>query len=125
MTLVNLLSRGLLAAAIVFTLGSTGCNRDDKSGGPAKAKTETKIETTHAGWWCQEHGVPEEECSICMSAANAKKKYKDNGDWCKEHNRAGSQCFKCDPKRYKKYEEKYVAKYGTKPKPPDEEEFQK
>src|SRR5207302_250231 len=89
------------------------------------AQGDGKSESTHEGWWCQEHGVPEEICSICMSEASAKKKYKDNGDWCKEHNRAESQCFKCDPTRYKKFEDMFIAKYNKKPEPPPREEFEK
>jgi hypothetical protein len=113
-----LTSSFLMAAAIVF---NAGCNRyDQKTDTMAKADAN---KVAHEGWWCQEHGVPEELCSICMSEAAAKKKFKDNGDWCNEHNRAESQCFKCDPKRYKKFEDMYVAKYGGKPERPPEEEF--
>jgi hypothetical protein len=115
----------VVACASIFT--GAGC---DKSERQAKAKTDAKgekgkSETTHSTWWCEEHGVPEEMCSICMSEAAARRKYKDNGDWCKEHNRAQSQCFKCDPTLYVKYEEMYVAKYGKKPERPPEAEFKK
>jgi hypothetical protein len=119
--------------ALAFALAGTGCNKGDTKGdGQAKAKSDPTTAKTvgataaaHEGWWCQEHGVPEELCSICMSEVAAKKKFKDNGDWCKEHDRAESQCFKCDPKRYKKFEDMYVAKYGKKPAPPPKEEFEK
>ena len=69
--------------------------------------------------------MPEHLCSICMSEEDAKKKYKDAGDWCKIHDRAQSQCFKCDPKLYAKYEAMYEAKFGKKPPRPPEEEFKK
>src|SRR4051794_4265675 len=93
------LSGSIVTAGIIaFALGNTGCNKNDKKVEPqAKGKAEfknEKVESAHSGWWCQEHGVPEDLCSICMSEANAKKKFKDNGDWCKEHDRAESQCFK-------------------------------
>jgi hypothetical protein len=118
------LSSGLFMAAAI-TCAFAGCNRhDNKTDAQAKANIDAK-RASHEGWWCQEHGVPEELCSICMSEAVAKKKFKDNGDWCKEHDRAESQCFKCDPKRYKKFEDMYVAKYGKKPESPPEEEFKK
>ena len=131
MRFLRLTSSLLMVAVVAFAIAGTGCDKNDKKSEPqVKAKTvpkadkeESKTATTHAGWWCSEHGVPEEMCSICMSEANAKKKFKDNGDWCKEHDRAESQCFKCDPKRYKKFEDMYVAKYGKKPGPPPEEEF--
>lgn len=67
----------------------------------------------HGGWWCVEHAVPEEECSICSSKAAAE--FKANGDWCDEHNRAQSQCFQCDPARADKFAKLYEAKYGHKP----------
>jgi hypothetical protein len=60
-----------------------------------------------------------------MSAADAKKRFKDMGDWCKLHDRAQSQCFKCDPGLYAKFEAMYVAKYGKNPEPPPKEEFTK
>ena len=66
-----------------------------------------------AGWWCNEHGIPEEDCSMCSSTAAAK--FKENGDWCDEHNRAESQCFKCDPSRAEKFAKLYEAKAGKKP----------
>jgi hypothetical protein len=107
----------LMALAIAFAVVGTGCNRDHK----AKAKVAA---TAHVGWWCQEHGVPEEECSICMSEASAKKMFKDKGDWCKLHDRAQSQCFKCDPSLYEKvFVPKYVAKMGKMPERPLEAEF--
>jgi hypothetical protein len=70
-------------------------------------------EDAHGGWWCAEHGVPEEDCSVCSSSAADK--FKEKGDWCEEHNRAESQCFKCDPSRADKFAKLYEAKIGGKP----------
>ena len=72
----------------------------------------------HGGWWCNEHGIPEEECSMCSSSAA--NKFKEKGDWCEEHNRAESQCFECDPSRADKYAKLYEAKFGH--APPEREE---
>lgn len=77
----------------------------------------------HSDWWCVEHGVPEEICSLCSDQVAAK--FKKAGDWCRLHDRAKSQCFKCEPGLYKKYEAMFVAKYGKKPPRPPKEEFQK
>ena len=64
-----------------------GCNRTNK----AKAKIEkgngTAV-TAQAGWWCQEHGIPEEICGLCNKAYRDKKKAE--GDWCEEHRRLKS-----------------------------------
>lgn len=73
----------------------------------------------HAGWWCEEHGLPEEMCSLCSDRVAIKCKLK--GDWCDKHDRAKSQCFKCDPKLKEKYAAMYRARYGKEPPPIEEE----
>ena len=115
----------LIASCFVVTVLLVGCSEPTKTAksGPDKKKDEKKGD--HGGWWCEEHGVPEEMCSLCMSSADQKAKFKDKGDWCEIHDRAKSQCFKCDPAKYKHFEDMYVAKFNEKPKPPDEDEFKK
>lgn len=71
----------------------------------------------HSGWWCNEHGVPEEICSLCDSKVAAELQKK--GDWCKEHDRADSQCFICHPELEAKFAAQYEAKYGKKPPKPE------
>ncbi|MCI0684903.1 MAG: hypothetical protein L0Y71_22635 [Gemmataceae bacterium] len=123
---------GVAAVAVV----SGGCTKDaattakaKKTGGDEHADDkEAKVDLKkgdHSGWWCQEHGIPEEDCSLCLPQAEVKKRFQDVGDWCNIHDRAKSQCFKCDPGLYKKYEAMYVAKYNKKPEPPPKEEFEK
>ncbi len=118
--LTRLFNALMISAALTFTLWTVGCNQPAKSGDKKQA---AKDEPKHDGWWCQEHGVPENLCSLCNADVEAK--YKKEGKWCKLHDRAEEQCFKCDPARYKKYEDMYVAKYGHKPEPPPAEEFKK
>lgn len=67
----------------------------------------------HGGWWCYEHGVPEEKCAMCDTRLAAK--LREEGDWCDEHNRPDSLCFKCHPENAEKYIALYEAKYGKKP----------
>lgn len=74
-------------------------------------------EHDHSGWWCDEHGVPEEICSQCNSKVAAELQKK--GDWCKEHDRADSQCFVCHPELEAKFAAQYEAKYGKKPPKPE------
>jgi hypothetical protein len=89
--------------------------RTDKDGTPVAEKKETK----HDEWWCKEHGIPEEECSMCNS--KVAKACKARGDWCEKHpDRAKSQCFICDASLYEKYAAKYRAKYGKEPPPPED-----
>ena len=42
----------------------------------------------HDSWWCDEHGVPEDLCSLC--SAEVASKLKKEGDWCKLHDLAQS-----------------------------------
>jgi hypothetical protein len=112
---------GVMLMLASLLLSGAGCGTAEKKGGEPQAKK--KDETKHDDWWCQEHGVPEHLCSLCSAEVAAK--CKKEGNWCKLHDRAEDQCFKCDPSRYKKYEDMYVAKYGKKPEPPPAEEFKK
>jgi hypothetical protein len=102
----------LLAAVVLLA----GCGKgDDKGSGPAK-DTKAQAANKHAGWWCDEDGVPEEECSICSK--KAAKEFKAKGDWCAEHDRAKSQCFICDPSLREKYAKIYRAREGKEPPEP-------
>jgi len=89
---------------------------------PAKATVASEkkeVKGDHSGWWCDEHGVPESECSLCSAkvAAEAKKK----GDWCDKHDRAKSHCFVCEASLKEKFAARYRAKYGKEPPPVEEE----
>jgi len=67
----------------------------------------------HSGWWCDEHGVPEEVCGQC--SAKVAKEAKAKGDWCSQHERPDSQCFLCHPELKEKFAAMYRAKYGKEP----------
>jgi hypothetical protein len=118
-----------------FALLAAGCGQGDNTGGPvkgaggkekpaavARAKGDAKKggheESKHEGWWCDEHGVPEAECSLCSARAAAE--FKKKGDWCEEHDRAKSQCFACDPKAKARYAALYRAKEGKDPPPTED-----
>ena len=109
-----------LVAATLLTLAA-GCAQSASSEKAADAATEaaaTKTASghTHDGWWCGEHGVPEEVCGQCNSklAADFQKK----GDWCQQHDRPDSQCFACHPELEAKFAAQHEAKLGTKPPKP-------
>ena len=108
-TVTRCLAIGLLAMGAI---GLSGCNGKTTSDG-AKTTTASDVDHSHGGWWCVEHAIPEEECSMC--SASYAKACKEKGDWCEEHNRAESQCFICDASRAEKYVKLYEAKYGKKP----------
>lgn len=87
--------------------------------GKTGAKKEEAKGTLHAGWWCDEHGIPEKECSLCSPKAAAD--FKKKGDWCALHERAKSQCFVCDPSLRERFAAIYRAKEGKDPPPIEEE----
>jgi cobalt-zinc-cadmium efflux system membrane fusion protein len=117
--------RGGLVLALAAALAA-GCGPTENKGGEAKDKVKPPQEKQaaekghdHGGWWCDEHGVPEEICGQCNAkyAAECKKK----GDWCKEHDRPDSQCFLCHPELKAKFAAQYWAKYGKEPPPTEDE----
>jgi hypothetical protein len=70
------------------------------------------------GWWCAEHGVKEDECSICQKEVFKKLK---PDEICPNHpDRAKAQCFVCNPQLWEKSKATYVAKYGKEPPLPDD-----
>jgi hypothetical protein len=119
---------GLMFAAMTLgTIGMTGCGAkpepvvgeqvsDDHEGHDHDADDHASYD--HSGWWCNEHGVPEEECALCDTSLVAD--FKAKGDWCDEHNRPESQCFTCDPERFNRFAARYEAKFGEKPPTPTE-----
>jgi hypothetical protein len=115
---------GSLIPVVLLALG--GCKKEALSTGLPKDGKNPVVQKKphdHSGWWCDEHGVPEAECSMCSARAAAE--FKKKGDWCKKHDRAKSQCFICDPSLEAKYAARYEAKYGKKPPVPEENRAKK
>lgn len=115
------------AALIVATVFASGCgqtaapqNAQQKpSDQPnvASATSEVSREAPNDGWWCTEHGMPEDICAQCNSKLAAE--FQKKGDWCKDHDRPDSQCFLCHPELEAKFAAQYEAKYGKKPPMPE------
>lgn len=105
---------GLLSLSVIALSGCSNSDPVVTDDAPAL----TNVDLSHGGWWCVEHGVPEEECAQCDKSLVAK--FKDAGDWCEEHDRPESQCFICSPKRADKFVARYEAKTGRKPPEPTE-----
>ena len=99
----------IISAALV-----TGCGQTST---PPIQTAKEESGKDHSGWWCSEHGVPEEVCGQCNSKLVAD--FQKKGDWCKEHDRPASQCFKCHPELEAKFAAQYEAKYGKKPPKPE------
>jgi len=115
------------AALLAGLLVVAGCEPATQTTGAGKAEKSAKSEPTaaakaahkHDGWWCDEHGVPEDECSMCSS--KVAKAVKAKGDWCDTHDRAKSICFICDPALKGKFAARYRAKFDKDPPPVDAE----
>jgi len=107
-------------ALVVVVVGQAGCNQSPPPAAapadPAK-NASSDVAHNHEGWWCNEHGVPEEVCGLCDKKLAAK--FKADGDWCKEHDRPESQCFACHPEYEAKFAAQYEAKYGKQPPKPE------
>lgn len=112
---------GLFAALALIAAGCGDTPKPAAGKDKDKTKTVAKVDDAkHSGWWCDEHGIPEAECSMC--SATVAKDCKAKGDWCDKHDRAKSQCFLCDPKLKDKYAAQYKAKYGKEPPPTEDDE---
>jgi hypothetical protein len=116
-----------LVAFGCVSLAAWGCGESSGSGTDTRqtAKASTQATVAEAddksqpndGWWCAEHGVPEEICAQCNQKLVAE--FKAKGDWCKKHDRPESQCFLCHPELEAKFAAQYEAKYGKKPPKPE------
>ena len=119
----NLIGVGLVA----LIMGLAGCGqtpqpesaspKDAAAGSPGSEKPKGSAAHDHSAWWCNEHGVPEDECGRCNAKLAAQ--FQKKGDWCKEHDRPDSQCFICHPEKEAQFAAKYEAKYGEKPPKPE------
>jgi hypothetical protein len=105
----------MVAGAGVYLVG---CSKTAPAG-PSDAQATQVSDEGHSpdGWWCNEHGVPEEVCTRCNPKLVAD--FKAKGDWCKEHDCPESQCFKCHPEKEAEFAALYEARYGKKPPKPE------
>jgi hypothetical protein len=109
-----ILTLGLVTFSL-FGCGGAGDTPQAQESTSATAKTAG----AHSGWWCEEHGIPEETCAQCD--AKVAEALKAKGDWCREHDRPDSQCFVCHPEHAKAFAALYEAKYGHAPPPRSDE----
>jgi hypothetical protein len=118
----------LLALSVVAFVGLSvaACNKSSKDGAVAKSEGVTEVAGhNHEGWWCNEHGVPEEVCAQCNTKLVAD--FKAKSEWCDKHNRPDSQCFVCHPEKEAEFAALYEAKFGKQPPKPgvDSDEHEK
>jgi hypothetical protein len=100
---------------------NAGCSQEGGDANPVASEEQEHGEDGHNlhGYWCVEHGVPEEICAQCNTKLAAD--FQAKGDWCEEHNRPDSQCFIHHPELEDKFAAQYEAKFGEKPPEPTAE----
>lgn len=110
---------GLLALFVGGLVAVVGCGDKPVAKDEKKEKDKDKSGHDKSRWWCDEHGVPEEECTMCSDKAY--KVAKDKDEICPKHSdRSKSQCFICNPELWEKSAARYKAKEGKDAPWPDE-----
>ena len=92
-----------LSLFLALTLASASCSRGTDANAtaapPAKeqASAHASKEAKPGSYedWCDEHQVPESQCTRCNPALIPA--FKATKDWCAEHSLPESQCTKCNP----------------------------
>jgi hypothetical protein len=117
---LRLTSRLAVLAALMIAIVA-GCNQKNVETEASQTSAEAGHDHDEAshdlhGYWCVEHGIPEDICAQCNSKVAAE--FQQKGDWCEEHNRPDSQCFICHPELEEKFASQYEAKFGEKPPKP-------
>jgi hypothetical protein len=80
---------------------SVGCSKekseakDDATSAQAAAHAPANAKPGSYEDWCDEHQVPESQCTLCHPDLIAA--FKATGDWCEEHSLPESHCRKCNP----------------------------
>ena len=99
----------MFARSILFlslALGTiSGCSKEERSSSKAApTQKESSPEKGHAPTgvkpgshedWCEEHQVPESQCTRCNP--DLIPAFKATNDWCPEHGVPESQCKICNP----------------------------
>lgn len=107
----------LAAFAVATLVGAlSGCGQSPPPASP-QVQAESEMHNVD-GWWCGEHGIPEDECAQCD--VQLASRLKAAGDWCGLHEAPKSQCFACDPSLKAKFAARYEARYGKQPPQPDD-----
>lgn len=106
MTTWKRVSAALAMAALFAVVACSKEGGEESKARPAtgEAAATSKTEGGHAPAgvvpgshedWCEEHQVPESQCTRCNPDLIAA--FKATGDWCAEHGLPESQCLKCNP----------------------------
>lgn len=86
--------RKISMICLALALVATACSKKE----PADRKSEATKANVKPGShedWCDEHAVPESQCSKCNQSLIPA--FKATGDWCEQHKLPKSQDRECNP----------------------------
>ena len=93
--MIRSLSLCLLAAAFAACSPKSEPTAAQKAGPTAEAHAAATAKPGTWEDWCDEHQVPESQCTGCNPSLIPA--FKATKDWCEEHAVPESQCLKCNP----------------------------
>lgn len=98
---MKMLIKSSLLSVLSLSLLLGGCGKAKEGGGDVVAKKEGAghaskdvVPGSHEDW-CEEHQVPESQCTLCDPSLAAA--FKATGDWCEEHGLPKSHDRKHNP----------------------------
>jgi hypothetical protein len=90
--------RSLAIVALLAVSLSPACKQRERPAGPAATAATILPPDVKPGShedWCEEHQVPESQCTRCHPELIPA--FKASGDWDEEHHLPLSQCTECTP----------------------------
>jgi hypothetical protein len=99
-----MLRKFIVGLFVVVGIAASACSREKQPEGENVASASAEASKGHAPKdakpgsyedWCEEHQVPESQCTLCHPELAAA--FKATGDWCQEHSLPESHCRKCNP----------------------------
>ncbi|WP_437979191.1 hypothetical protein WMF11_25090 [Sorangium sp. So ce295] len=94
----------VLSIVAALALGTGACSKEpgasakpeqQSAASEAKGHAPKEVKPGSHEDWCDEHQVPESQCTRC--SPELVPAFKATGDWCAEHGVPESQCLKCNP----------------------------
>jgi len=85
----------LIYVAVAAAAFGVACKEKEASKESASAHAAASVVPGSHEDWCEEHNVPESQCTRCNPKLVPA--FKATGDWCEEHQLPKSQDTKCNP----------------------------
>lgn len=98
MTASSIRLAAVVSVSFVVSVAFVACGSSSDPATPASGSAQHASAGAQPGTyedWCDEHGVPESQCTRCNRALIPA--FKATNDWCAEHGLPESQCTRCNP----------------------------